>query len=486
MSRREWGFYGRREELDLLTRILSRNRWFFVRITGRRRIGKTSLVQEALKALQRQKVLYVQIPDSDPAGVVSTVREFFSMFGVVGPEPRDLRSLAARIGILVREGWVVALDEFQYFHRASLFEFTSHLQYEVDRLARDAGNVPGGLVVLGSIHTEMAALLEDRSAPLFNRVTDSIDLPHLDLASVLEILRSHADTDPYRLLFLWNLFEGVPKFYRDCHEQDVLDKDRRTLLKRMFFTSSSPLRHEADNWFLRELRGRYDLVLKCVARHPGCTNRDVQEHVRSVDPSSEKQVGGYIKVLRERYGMIERLQPVFARPTERNGRFYIRDNFLRSWLAALSVPAASVNFRPIDTLVEEADHRLEAAEGRGLEQLAAALYEERSRKGKGGFPLTSRICGYWDRQGTEVDLVALDEASRTVRVGTCKRSEEKLLSHLGEFDGHVERFLAAMRRFRGWTVERVAIAPRLGHRARQELRSRGYIPEDLEDLTRDL
>ncbi|MBP7127566.1 ATP-binding protein [Myxococcota bacterium] len=486
MSRREWGFYGRREELDLLTRILSRNRWFFVRITGRRRIGKTSLVQEALKALQRQKVLYVQIPDSDPAGVVSTVREFFSMFGVVGPEPRDLRSLAARIGTLVRDGWVVALDEFQYFHRASLFEFTSHLQYEVDRLARDAANVQGGLVVLGSIHTEMAALLEDRSAPLFNRVTDSIDLPHLDLASVLEILRSHADTDPYRLLFLWNLFEGVPKFYRDCHEQDVLDKDRRTLLKRMFFTSSSPLRHEADNWFLRELRGRYDLVLKYVARHPGCTNRDVQEHVRSVDPSSEKQVGGYIKVLRERYGMIERLQPVFARPTERNGRFYIRDNFLRSWLAALSVPAASVNFRPMDALVEEADQRLEAAEGRGLEQLAATLYEERSRKGKGGFQLTSRICGYWDRQGTEVDLVALDEESRTVRLGTCKRSEEKLLSHLGEFDGHVERFLAGMRRFQDWTVEKVAIAPRLGDRARQVIRSRGYIPEDLEDLTGDL
>ena len=251
MGREEWGFYGRRDELDSLSRILQRNRWFFVKVTGRRRIGKTSLVQEALKAEGRDRVAYMQIPDSDPAGVISAVHDFYSMFGVEDHLPHDLKSLAASIAALVREGWIVAMDEFQYFHRASLFEFTSHLQYEVDRLAKEATSVRGGLIVLGSIHTEMAALLEDRSAPLFNRVTDQIDLPHLDVASVLEILKTHATDDPERLLFLWNLFEGVPKFYRDCYEQDVLAKDRRMLLRRMFFTSSSPLRspsRRASSW----------------------------------------------------------------------------------------------------------------------------------------------------------------------------------------------------------------------------------------------
>ena len=75
---------------------------------------------------------------------------------------------------------------------------------------------------MGSIHTEMTALLEDRSAPLYNRITDSIELTHLDIGSVLSILRDHADTSPEQLLFLWTLFEGVPKFYRDCFEQQVL------------------------------------------------------------------------------------------------------------------------------------------------------------------------------------------------------------------------------------------------------------------------
>ena len=66
-----WGFYGRRLELDQVREILRRERWFFLKVSGRRRIGKTSLVQQALEAEQRQKVLYLQVPDSDPAGVVS-------------------------------------------------------------------------------------------------------------------------------------------------------------------------------------------------------------------------------------------------------------------------------------------------------------------------------------------------------------------------------------------------------------------------------
>ena len=37
-----WGFYGRQNELTQLRGILSRQRWFFVQIAGRRRIGKTS------------------------------------------------------------------------------------------------------------------------------------------------------------------------------------------------------------------------------------------------------------------------------------------------------------------------------------------------------------------------------------------------------------------------------------------------------------
>ena len=481
-----WSFYGRRPELEQLEQVLSRGRWFFMQISGRRRIGKTSLIQQALQRAKINRTLYIQIPDSDPAGVVATSNGYLETFGIA-ERADSLASLASLIGRLARAGYVVALDEFQYFHRKHLFDFCSMLQAEVDQLAAQAGQVPGGLIVLGSLHAEMTALLEDRDAPLFNRVTDVLQLDHLDTASVLEILRTHADSDPNRLLFFWNLFEGVPKLYRDAYEQGVLGADRRQVLERLFFASSSPLRGEADNWFLRELRGRYDMVLQYLAAHPGCTNADIEAAMVALSgPGDARQVGGYLKILAGRYRMIERRLPIFARPNARSGRYYIRDNFLRAWLHALQRPVSSVAFRPLPELVAQADERLQESEGYALEDLAAQLYQERSRHGLGDFRLSQRIHGYWDRGDVEIDLVAVDEDGRRLRLATCKRNPARLAAAIPALRMHGQRFLAAHPRFGGWTVEYVAIAPQIPPAVRAELAALQVLSQDLVDLTAGL
>jgi AAA+ ATPase superfamily predicted ATPase len=481
-----WSFYGRRTELGQLQAILARRRWFFLQISGRRRIGKTTLIQEALSADQRVRTLYLQIPDSDPVGVVAACNGYLETFG--RPERvSDLGELAKLIGRLAETGHIVAIDEFQYFHRKPLSDFCSFLQAEVDRLAARASGIAGGLIVLGSLHAEMTALLEDRDAPLFNRATDRLDLGHLDTASVLEILHAHADTAPQRLLFLWNLFEGVPKFYRDAFEQGVLGSERRELLHRLFFTSSSPLRGEADNWFLRELRGRYDMVLQHLAQNPGCTNAEIEAAIAQVSRGGEaKQVGGYLKILTERYRMIERKLPIFAPAKARSGRYYIRDNFLRAWLSALQRPVSATAFRPLEGLIAQADERLAVVEGFALEDLAGQLYEERSRLGLGDFPLSERICGYWDRGDVEIDLVAVSETERRIRFGTCRRNPEKLFASLAGLRTGADAFVQAHGRFRDWRREFVAIAPEIPAALQPRLNEAGIIPQDLRDLTTGL
>jgi uncharacterized protein len=477
-----WNFYGRRPELQQMQQILARGRWFFVQISGRRRIGKTTLIQQALQAARVEKTFYIQIPDSDPTGVVSACNGYLETFGITD-RVNNLAELAQLIGRLAEAGYVVALDEFQYFHRKRLFDFCSLLQAEVDRLAAKADAVPGGLIVLGSLHAEMTALLENRDAPLFNRTTDSLVLGHLDIGSVLEILRTHANDQPERLLFLWSLFEGVPKFYRDAYEQGVLDSDRQKVLNRLFFSSSSPLRNEADNWFLRELRGRYDMLLQYLAQHPGCTNADIEAAMAQVSsPGDEKQVGGYLKVLTERYQMIERRLPIFSNPRARAGRYYIHDNFLRSWLSALQQPVSAIAFRPLETLLTQADEKLMQVEGYALEKLAGQLYEERSRLGLGDFALSERIRGYWDRSDVEIDLVAINEDERRIRFGSCRRNPEKLLRTVAPLKASTQRFLTALPRFQGWKTEFAAIAPHIDPQLRQQLQTENVTPQDLNDL----
>ncbi len=149
-------------------------------------------------------------------------------------------------------------------------------------------------------------------------------------------------------------------------------------------------------------------------------------------------------------------------------------------------PVSAMAFKPLATVVEQADARLRDVEGPALEKLVSTLYEERSRKAIGSFGLTQRVQGYWDRSDTEIDLVAVAADDETIRLGTCKRSPDKLVSDLTRFDGHAARFLAASPRFRGWTVEKVAIAPALDADQRRAIAEHGYLAEDLNDLTRGL
>jgi AAA+ ATPase superfamily predicted ATPase len=477
-----WLFYGRRSELSEMQRILERRRWFFLQISGRRRIGKTALIQEALRSADIKKTLYIQIPDSDPAGVVAACNGYLEVCGL-DDRVGGLADLARLVGKLASDGYIIALDEFQYFHRRQLSDFCSLLQAEIDQLTARSADVPGGLIVLGSIQAEMTALLENRDAPLFNRTTDSLTLGHLDIASVLAILRAHADDDPWRLLFLWNLFEGVPKFYRDAYEQGVLNADRRQVLQTLFFASSSPLRNEADNWFLRELRGRYDMVLQYMAKHPGCTNADIVAAIADrSNPDEAKQVGGYLKILSERYDMIERRLPILSPMRARSGRYYIRDNFLRAWLTALQRPVTAVAFRPVNELIAQANERLTEVEGHALEDLAGQLYEERSRRGIGDFRLTERIKGYWDRADVEIDLVALNEDENRIRFGTCKRNAQRLIGDVDNLLLGAARFLEMHQRFANWKVDYVAIAPDIDGDVRRALADRNVIGQSLPDL----
>ena len=145
--------YGRREQLVGLERMLNRQRWFFAKVSGRRRIGKTTLIQKAMQEIgSKQPPFYVQVPDSEPAGVLLAVNDALETFQVPldrYPRPNNLLQFAKLLETMAEGGYILVLDEFQYFNRKGYEEFCSFLQAGVDRLAAKSEQVRGGLIVLG-------------------------------------------------------------------------------------------------------------------------------------------------------------------------------------------------------------------------------------------------------------------------------------------------------------------------------------------------
>lgn len=298
---------------------------------------------------------YVQVPDADPAGVVATAREHLALSGVKARPIPDLGGFARAVGELVREGWVVVLDEYQAFARRGLYSFNSALQFEVDRLrAPDSPPTQGGLILLGSVQTEMESLLGGYRAPLFGRVTDVLHLDHLAPSALAHILRRHATLDGPRLLFFWTLLQGIPKYWRDAYEVDALGAGRQTALDLLFFSGTAPLAAEGASWLIEELRGRYDILLRFLARRPGSTMAEITDHVRTA-AGADVQVAPWLTALEDRFRLVRRLNPVFAPARARSGRYYLDDNFLSAWLGAIADPVALIGVRDTRSLVADAE-----------------------------------------------------------------------------------------------------------------------------------
>ncbi len=490
----EWNFYGRAEPLSELRRIVNAGRWFFCRIEGRRRIGKTTLLGELARqdADLGNRLIYMQVPDSDERDVAYTFRQSLGnceqeQARALASEVTNFAAMAAAIGKLCAAGFIVVLDEFQYFTRSKLHSFNSFLQAEVDKL-RGAQLKHGGLVVLGSLQSEMNALLDDKSAPLYGRVTAQIPLNHWDFEDLLSVYTSQNIQRPEQWLTLWTFFEGVPKFYHDAYEQDLfrvpVPDFPSELLRRMFIRSSSPLSEEADTWFLRELRGKAVSVLHFLADHAGCGHAEI---VAALTDDEEKHaLGTNIARLVDRYKMVDKLQPVFSDSKSRNARYYVADNFLQAWLAVAKPAREEARLKPLDKVIAPALRRLETLEGFAFEKLIRSLHLETSRKGKGDFELSQLQLGYWNRpkdvsKAIEIDLVALDEPNKKVRFGCCKRSPDA--HNLPVFEQHVNRFLqtSGHKHLADWERQMVLFSPAFSERSRVHYQNKGYLTRDLVD-----
>ena len=231
--------------------------------------------------------LLVQLPDSTLADFATVFRNAVREAGLAGHLEESsvapgLPGVARAVGSMCSAGVVVILDEFQICHAGPLRGFPSLLQAEVDRL-QDL-DTTGGLILLGSVQTEMEALLNDRRAPLFGRSTFEISLEPWDLETVFEVCREQGAADPARCLTLWTLFGGVPKYWRHYAEQGVDIHGipewapwAQQVCERLFLRSDSPLREEGESLLGRELRRNYVALLRVIAERGPCTHAELQE-----------------------------------------------------------------------------------------------------------------------------------------------------------------------------------------------------------------
>ena len=492
-----WTFYGRTDELGSLLARLRQPRWFFGTIRGRRRVGKTALVQQALKILEEDEpdgvpCLLVQLPDSTPADLATVFRNAVREAGLEGHLDESsaapgLPGVARAVGSLCSGGVVVILDEFQTCHGGPLRGLPSLLQAEVDRLQDLA--TAGGLILLGSVQTEMEALLNDRQAPLFGRTTFDICLDPWDLATVFEVCREQGAADPARCLTLWALFGGVPKYWRhyaeqgaDLHGIPEWEAWAQQVCERLFLRSDSPLREEGESLLGRELRRHYVALLRVIAERGPCTHAELQES------APELSLGPYLKTLGQELRLVERQDPIFGE-RRRRARYAVSDPFLLAWLSVIHPACQAARIEPVSRVAKRLTARLRTLEGFAFERMVREATEAASRAGV-DFPVSDRVRGYWNRPrrtnvSVEIDLIAWNEEDRVVRFGSCKRNAARHDAQaVDNFREQVDLFLGSEpgSRFRRWRREFALYSVQFSPEQRADLEAGDYVCHDMIDF----
>ena len=498
-----WQFYGREAELGSLLKRLRSDEWLFGSISGRRRVGKTALVEQARRSLKQddpsgRRTLLFQLPNSTPRDAVGVFKSAVAGSDMESAITRPARvlnlpELAIAIGDLIQAGVIVVIDGFQVCHRGPLRGLPSMLQRQVERLK---GTANGGLIVIGSGPSEMEASLADRRAPLLGSLTFSLNLGPWDLRTVLEVCDQHAEGDLERCLTLWTLFGGEPKYWRlfsgAAELRSIPDWGNwaATLCESLFFDADARARDEGEISLGRELSRSNLSVLRVIAKTATCTRAGIDEAL-----PGQTDISRVLACLVRDLRLVTRQAPAFAREGSTKARYSISNQFVSAWLSAV-LPALQVaRLRGRKAAVTRSMlPRLQALEGFAFERMVREAIGEVSRAGVDDFPLTEHVRGYWNRsrKGSppiEIDVVAWNDERKRIRFGSCKRQALKhTQGSLDAFRTNVQRFLETRegRRFRDWSHEYAVYAPRFPVETRRRLNADGWVCQDLGDFRETL
>ncbi|MCI2108511.1 MAG: ATP-binding protein [Bacteroidales bacterium] len=427
-------FFDRTEEIASLHEIrrMSKDNAQFTVVTGRRRIGKTSLVW---KAYEDEPFLYFFVARKAEGDLCEDYRVEIEnklripMMGRV-EHFRDVFEFLMKLS--TERPITLFIDEFQEFFRVNKSVY-SEMQRVWDIYSPKARM---NLVVCGSIYSMMTKIFKDKKEPLYNRQTRFMTLRPFTPAVLKEILTEyHPGHTAEDLLALYSFTGGVAKYV-----QLLVDAGATT--------KSAMLDHiiKADSIFLGEGKtilieefgkdyGVYFSILSAIAR--GKTSRSEIENVVG------REIGGYLTKLENEYEVIAKKQPVFEKSSTKNVRYTIEDNFFTFWFRFIykySYMLEIENYESVKTIIN-----------RDYETFSGLMLERYFRRILIESHAYTRIGGWWDRKGeNEIDIVAENELNEVATFFEVKRKADNI--DMKVLENKAAAFHRATGKFKGYKI----------------------------------
>lgn len=307
-------FIDRKEELSRLRKVLEAKTPGLVVLYGRRRLGKSRLIQESLRG--REAAYYVGDDADSALQREAAAREIESVIeGFSEVRYPDWASLLDRYFREAPAGAVLALDELPSLVRAAP-ELPSVLQKVLDARKRATH-----VVLAGSSQRMMHGLLLEGSAPLYGRAQELLKVTPLPVGYLKQGLAVRSARDAVEA---WSMFGGVPRYWELARGFPSLLRALRGLV----LDPLGVLHGEPQRLLYDELddAARASSVLALVAAGANRASEIASRIGMPVTTLSRPLA----KLLD--FGLVEREVPYGESPRDTKRSLYrVADPFLRTW-----------------------------------------------------------------------------------------------------------------------------------------------------------
>ena len=408
-------FYCRDEELRKLNKRYAGNKFECIVIYGRRRVGKTALINEFCK--DKPTIFFSALNTTGKENLEAFSKAIMNYErpdaenGLLFP---DYDAALDELTNLTKEKRiVVVIDEYPYLAKAKP-AISAMLQHVIDHKWNDSKMF---LILCGSSMSFMEHQVLGQESPLYGRRTGQFKIEPLNYRETAVFHPELADTEN---ALIYGITGGVPHYINKLDVQTNVDD---ALLDNLF-DRSSYLYEEPANLLKQELRepAVYNAIIKSIADGASKLNE-----IKTKIGEDAAVVSKYLKTLIG-LGIIKKETPV----TEKAGKktiYLLADNFFRFWYRFVPVNSSAIDSGRIGRIYSTAvKQHLSDYMGLTFEKMCQDFLVYYAKD----LPIELNEIGQWwgtdsrKRKQIQIDIVASSADEKEYIIGSCKYRNEKI------------------------------------------------------------
>lgn len=417
-------FIGRENELNTLNKLYHSDKFEFAVIYGRRRVGKTALINKFVE--DKDSIFFTGVETNEKQNLDNfskCIMEYNTGIVVASSFSSFQSALEYVFELAKVKRTVLVIDEYPYVARASK-SLASTLQLLIDK-NKDTSNL--FLILCGSSMSYMEDHVLAYKAPLYGRRTAQFKIKPFDFFEASRYFKNLSNEDK---ALAYGIVGGTPQYLMQLDDKLSIEDN----IKNTHLNPTSSIFEEPNNLLKQEVRepAIYNAVITAIA-----TGSSKMNEISNKIGENTSVCATYIKNLIT-LGIVKKEIP-YGEKVSRKTIYLIEDNMFRFWYRFVPENTSVIARGATDLAYNRIAPQLSAYMGSVFEDICRQYLWKLLLEGKCGVNF-SDIGRWWGtnpqtKSQEEIDIMGTNKD--TALFAECKWTNEKV--DIGVLETLVER-----------------------------------------------